>query len=71
MPAFYRPELFWTMALEMQRLTGHAEPNGGHAALVELEKLAGVRCVVTQNVDALHQVRDALVGESSPSPWEL
>lgn len=55
-----RPELFWTMALEMQRLTGHAEPNRGHAALVQLEQLAGLRCVVTQNVDALHQVTTAV-----------
>ncbi|GAQ89127.1 putative sirtuin [Klebsormidium nitens] len=55
-PAFIeRPELFWTMALEMQWLTGDAEPNRGHAALVQLEQLAGLRCVVTQNVDGLHQ----------------
>jgi len=32
-----------------------AEPNPGHYALVELEKLGIMKCVITQNVDALHE----------------
>jgi NAD-dependent deacetylase len=32
-----------------------AEPNGGHAALVELERSGRLRSIVTQNIDGLHQ----------------
>jgi len=32
-----------------------AEPNPSHYALVELENLAIIKCVVTQNIDALHE----------------
>ncbi len=32
-----------------------AMPNPGHYALVELEKMGILRCVITQNVDALHE----------------
>ena len=31
-----------------------AEPNPGHYALAELEKLGIVKCVITQNIDGLH-----------------
>ena len=30
-------------------------PNSGHYALVELEKMGILKCVITQNVDALHE----------------
>jgi len=33
---------------------GKATPNPGHYALVELEKMGILKCVITQNVDALH-----------------
>lgn len=33
----------------------HAEPNGAHAALVELERAGRLRALVTQNIDGLHQ----------------
>lgn len=32
-----------------------AEPNAGHAALVELERAGKLRSIVTQNIDGLHQ----------------
>ncbi|MEU5880732.1 NAD-dependent deacylase [Spirillospora sp. NPDC047279] len=32
-----------------------AEPNGGHAALVDLERAGRLRAIVTQNIDGLHQ----------------
>jgi NAD-dependent deacetylase len=33
-----------------------AEPNLGHAALVELERTGRLRAIVTQNIDGLHQL---------------
>ena len=47
----------------IERLTGprllqgleKARPNLGHYALAELEKLGILKCVITQNVDALHE----------------
>jgi len=36
-------------------LTVNAEPNSAHYAIAELEKLNKLDCVITQNVDNLHQ----------------
>ena len=36
-------------------LTSHAEPNPAHLAIGELEKLGRLDCVITQNIDNLHQ----------------
>jgi NAD-dependent deacetylase len=33
----------------------HAEPNAGHRALAELERLGFVQAVITQNIDGLHE----------------
>ncbi len=44
-----------------------ARPHRGHAALVELERSGGLRALVTQNIDGLHQ----LAGNSPPSVLEL
>jgi NAD-dependent deacetylase len=34
---------------------GKVQPNPGHYALAELEKMGILKCVVTQNIDGLHQ----------------
>ncbi len=52
------PKAYW-----IERMTGlswlrdfsNARPNSGHLALVELEKMGMLRCIVTQNIDNLHQ----------------
>jgi NAD-dependent deacetylase len=36
-------------------MLGSAEPNAGHVALAELERLGHVTAVVTQNIDLLHE----------------
>jgi NAD-dependent deacetylase len=49
-----------------------AEPNAGHAAIVELERQGRLRAVVTQNIDELHQragTDPALVHELHGSMW--
>ena len=44
----------WQM-LEEGLLTGGAEPNSAHHAIAKLDKLGKLDCVITQNVDNLHQ----------------
>jgi NAD-dependent deacetylase len=52
------PKAYW-----IERLTGpfilgdleKAAPNKGHKALAELERLGRLKCVITQNIDNLHQ----------------
>ena len=52
------PKEWWKERLAGVSLLGDlrlAEPNPGHRALVELEQLGVLRCVITQNVDGLHE----------------
>ena len=54
------PEGWWKdrLASRGQDLLGDLEkatPNPGHYALLELEKLGVLKCVITQNIDALHE----------------
>lgn len=52
------PKAYW-----IERMTGtswlrdliNACPNSGHLALAELEKMSILKCIVTQNIDNLHQ----------------
>jgi NAD-dependent deacetylase len=39
-----------------------AEPNAGHAALVELERAGRLRALITQNIDGLHQRAGSAAG---------
>ena len=60
--AFARdPRLVWEWYAWRQGLVAAAEPNAGHRALVDLERLTTVT-LVTQNVDGLH----ARAGSSDP-----
>jgi len=38
-----------------ERLTGEVKPNPAHYAIAELDRLGKLDCVITQNVDNLHQ----------------
>jgi NAD-dependent deacetylase len=49
------PEEFWKFSLEIWKVLKRAKPNPAHKALAELEKMGKLRCVITQNIDGLHQ----------------
>jgi NAD-dependent protein deacetylase/lipoamidase len=52
------PRQYWKERLEGLSLLGdlvNASPNPGHYALAELEEMGILKCVITQNVDNLHQ----------------
>lgn len=44
----------WRILIEGGALS-EAQPNRAHLAVAELEKLGKLRCVITQNIDNLHQ----------------
>lgn len=45
----------WWQIFQERGLTTDAEPNPAHLALAELDKLGELDCVITQNIDNLHQ----------------
>jgi NAD-dependent deacetylase len=47
-------EKYWQMATEMYDSMKDAQPNAGHFAIAELEKLGKLDCLITQNIDGLH-----------------
>jgi len=47
-------EKYWQMATEMYEPIKKAQPNPAHLAISQLEKLAKLDCVITQNIDGLH-----------------
>jgi NAD-dependent deacetylase len=49
------PEKVWTMLRDMEELVGSAKPNRAHIGMGELEKMGYLHCIITQNVDNLHQ----------------
>ncbi|GJP48733.1 hypothetical protein CLOM_g8009 [Closterium sp. NIES-68] len=50
-----KPELFWEMVRALLADLSPAQPNAAHRALSDLQRLGLLTCVVTQNVDGLHQ----------------
>ncbi len=54
--AFERdPRLVWEWYAWRMRLVFSKEPNPGHKALAEMEKIGLVKSIITQNVDDLHE----------------
>ncbi|RJP64480.1 MAG: NAD-dependent deacylase [Candidatus Abyssobacteria bacterium SURF_17] len=45
----------WRRGKETYHLFADVEPNPAHRAVVELERLGKLDCVITQNIDNLHQ----------------
>lgn len=46
---------YWRMKNELIQEFGGAAPNVAHRALAELERRGRLQCVITQNIDGLHQ----------------
>jgi NAD-dependent deacetylase len=53
------PEKVWMMLRDMQELLSQAKPNKAHLGMGELERLGLLHCIITQNVDNLHQAGGA------------
>jgi NAD-dependent deacetylase len=49
------PSKFWKMAEDIAPNLFNAQPNAGHFAIAELEKMDIIKAIITQNVDELHQ----------------
>jgi NAD-dependent deacetylase len=50
------PEDVWPVIIEIfYEFFGNAQPNAAHKALAEMESLGFLNCVVTQNIDNMHQ----------------
>jgi NAD-dependent deacetylase len=53
------PKKWWQESFDMHGTSlgnlWETQPNAGHLALVELEKMGIVKCLITQNIDALHE----------------
>ena len=54
---FFRdPTYYWRFFRDVRyRIIATAQPNPGHLALAELERRGKLDCVITQNIDGLHQ----------------
>jgi NAD-dependent deacetylase len=48
-------ERYWTRSRETYPMLAQALPNPAHRAIARLERLGQLDCVITQNVDGLHQ----------------
>ncbi len=46
---------YWALGRELYGTVRSAEPNPAHHAIAELERLGLLDCVITQNIDNLHQ----------------
>jgi len=54
-PKSYWEEVLYTRYGALYRAVGQADPNPGHYALAELERDGVIKCVITQNIDGLHE----------------
>jgi NAD-dependent deacetylase len=50
-----RPEIVWEWYNYRKELIQNVEPNPGHFALVELERIFPIFYIITQNIDDLHK----------------
>ena len=48
-------KLHWKVLSDDEFIPRHVEPNAAHRAIAELEKMGKLDCVITQNVDFLHE----------------
>jgi len=53
------PKKVWNMLRDMDKLVSRAKPNRAHIGMGLLEKMGYLRCIITQNVDNLHQAGGA------------
>lgn len=49
------PQKVWEMLREMGEVVSRAEPNLAHRGMGELELMGCLHCIITQNIDNLHQ----------------
>jgi len=49
------PRKVWEMLREMEKIVSEAKPNMAHRGMGELEKMGCLHCIITQNIDNLHQ----------------
>jgi NAD-dependent protein deacetylase/lipoamidase len=49
------PKKVWEMLREMDKVVSRAEPNMAHKGMSELEEMGCLHCIITQNIDNLHQ----------------
>ena len=50
-----KPVMVWEMIFDMVKIVQGAKPNPGHKALADIEAAGLLKCIVTQNIDNLHQ----------------
>ncbi len=56
----HEPEKLWQMQKELLDVILPAKPNKAHEALVTMERMKRLACIITQNVDGLHTVAGSL-----------
>lgn len=53
------PRKVWEMLREIEAVVSRAKPNSAHIGMGELERLGFLNCIITQNIDNLHQAGGA------------
>lgn len=48
------PEMVWELAMKLLEMSDKSAPNSAHLALAAMEKRGLLHCVITQNIDDLH-----------------